>query len=50
VVVNQITADRLEQAADLAARQMIGMYDALFVQMARERNLRCPEVSGQPIR
>jgi predicted nucleic acid-binding protein len=37
--VNQVTAGRLERAADLAAQQVIGRYDALFVQAARERDL-----------
>ncbi|SEG73874.1 hypothetical protein SAMN04489712_110165 [Thermomonospora echinospora] len=39
VVVHEITADRLELAADLAARSMLRMYDALFVQLAIERKL-----------
>lgn len=39
VVVHEVTADRLEQAADLAARKMLRMYDALFVQLAIERKL-----------
>lgn len=39
VVVHAVTADRLEQAADLAARRMLRMYDALFVQLAIERKL-----------
>ncbi|MCW2945329.1 MAG: PilT protein N-terminal [Actinoallomurus sp.] len=38
-MVHEITADRLEQAADLAARAMLRMYDALFVQPAIERKL-----------
>jgi predicted nucleic acid-binding protein len=39
VTVHPITADRLERAAELAARKMLGMYDALFVQLAQELNL-----------
>jgi predicted nucleic acid-binding protein len=39
VLVHQITADRLEQAANLAVQHTIGMYDALFVQLARERSV-----------
>lgn len=39
VVVHEVTADRLEQAADLAAQKMLRMYDALFVQLAIERKL-----------
>ena len=33
------TADRLERAAELAARRRLGLYDALFVQLARELEL-----------
>lgn len=36
VTVHETTADRLEQAATLAASRMIGMYDALFVNLAQE--------------
>jgi predicted nucleic acid-binding protein len=39
VTVHPTTADRLERAAELAARKMLGMYDALFVQLARELDL-----------
>lgn len=39
VAVHPTTADRLERAADLAARRMLGMYDALFVQLAQELDL-----------
>jgi predicted nucleic acid-binding protein len=39
VVVHETTADRLERAADLAAEITLGMYDALFVQVAIERRL-----------
>jgi predicted nucleic acid-binding protein len=39
IVVHEITADRLELAADLAVRHSLRMYDALFVQMAIEREL-----------
>jgi predicted nucleic acid-binding protein len=39
VRVHATTADRLERAAELAAGKMLGMYDALFVQLARELEL-----------
>ncbi|HEY6788043.1 MAG TPA: type II toxin-antitoxin system VapC family toxin, partial [Trebonia sp.] len=39
VTIHPTTADRLERAAELAARKMLGMYDALFVQLARELGL-----------
>jgi predicted nucleic acid-binding protein len=39
VTVHATTADRLERAAGLAARQSLGMYDALFVQLADELDL-----------
>jgi hypothetical protein len=39
VGVHASTADRLERAAELAAGKMLGMYDALFVQLARELEL-----------
>lgn len=39
VAVHPTTADRLERAAELAGRKMLGMYDALFVQLARELDL-----------
>jgi predicted nucleic acid-binding protein len=39
VTVHTTTADRLERAAELAARKILGMYDALFVQLARELEL-----------
>jgi predicted nucleic acid-binding protein len=39
VVVHETTADRLERAAGLAARKNLGMYDALFVQLAAELDL-----------
>jgi predicted nucleic acid-binding protein len=39
VTVYETTADRLEQAALLSARRMIGMYDALFVHLAEELEL-----------
>lgn len=39
VVVHAITVDRLEQAADLSARKRLGMYDALFAQLAIERRI-----------
>jgi predicted nucleic acid-binding protein len=39
VAVHPTTADRLERAAEMAARRMLGMYDALFVQLAHELDL-----------
>lgn len=39
VTVHETTADRLERAASLAARKMLGMYDALFVRLAQELEL-----------
>jgi predicted nucleic acid-binding protein len=39
VTVHATTADRLERAAGLAARRSLGMYDALFVQLADELDL-----------
>lgn len=39
VVVHETTADRLERAAGLAAQKNLGMYDALFVQLAAELDL-----------
>jgi predicted nucleic acid-binding protein len=39
VTVHATTADRLGRAAELAARKMLGMYDALFVQLAQELKL-----------
>ena len=39
VSVHPTTTDRLERAADLAARKVLGMYDALFVQLAQELGL-----------
>jgi predicted nucleic acid-binding protein len=39
VTVYETTADRLEHAALLSARRMIGMYDALFVHLAEELEL-----------
>jgi predicted nucleic acid-binding protein len=39
VAVHPTTADRLERAAERAASRMLGMYDALFVQLARELEL-----------
>jgi predicted nucleic acid-binding protein len=39
VIVHPTTVDRLERAAELAARRMLGMYDALFVQLAQELKL-----------
>lgn len=39
VTVYETTADRLERAASLAARRMLGMYDALFVHLAQELGL-----------
>lgn len=39
VAVYPTTADRLERAAELAARKTLGMYDALFVQLAQELGL-----------
>jgi predicted nucleic acid-binding protein len=39
VAVETITADRLEQAAELAARNQLRMYDPLFVHLAREMDL-----------
>ena len=36
VIVHETTADRLERAAAMAARKNLGMYDALFVQLAGE--------------
>jgi predicted nucleic acid-binding protein len=39
VIVHETTADRLERAAALAAQKNLGIYDALFVQLARELDL-----------
>jgi predicted nucleic acid-binding protein len=39
VTVHETTADRLEHAASLAAKRMLGMYDALFVHLAQELGL-----------
>jgi predicted nucleic acid-binding protein len=39
VTVHLTTVDRLERAAQLAASKILGMYDALFVQLARELSL-----------
>lgn len=39
VTVHETSADRLERAASLAARKMLGMYDALFVRLAQELEL-----------
>jgi predicted nucleic acid-binding protein len=39
VTVHATTADRLERAAELAARKILGMYDALFVQLVQELKL-----------
>jgi predicted nucleic acid-binding protein len=39
VFVHPTDADRLERAADLAARLTLRMYDALFAQLALERDL-----------
>lgn len=39
VTIHATTADRLERAAELAARRILGMYDALFVQLAQELKL-----------
>jgi predicted nucleic acid-binding protein len=39
VTVHETTADRLERSAAIAARKNLGMYDALFVQLARELDL-----------
>ncbi len=39
VTVHETTADRLERAAAMAARKNLGMYDALFVQLAGELDL-----------
>jgi predicted nucleic acid-binding protein len=39
VTIHETTADRLERAASLAARKMLGMYDALFVRLAQELEL-----------
>lgn len=39
VTVHETTADRLEQAASLAAARMLGMYDALFVNLSQELGL-----------
>ena len=39
LTVHLTTVDRLERAAQLAAGKMLGMYDALFVQRARELSL-----------
>ena len=57
VTVYETTADRLEQAALLSARTMIGMYDALFVHLARELELpiltsdaRLSRAAGQAVR
>jgi predicted nucleic acid-binding protein len=39
VTVHVTTADRLERAAGLAANKRLGMYDAVFVQLAEELKL-----------
>jgi predicted nucleic acid-binding protein len=39
VIVHETTADRLERAAALAAQKNLGIYDALFVQLAGELDL-----------
>jgi predicted nucleic acid-binding protein len=39
VIVHETTADRPERAAALAAQKNLGIYDALFVQLARELDL-----------
>lgn len=39
VTIHETSADRLERAASLAARKMLGMYDALFVHLAQELEL-----------
>jgi hypothetical protein len=39
VTVHETTADRLARSAAMAARKNLGMYDALFVQLARELDL-----------
>jgi predicted nucleic acid-binding protein len=39
VIVHETTADRLARAAALAAQKNLGIYDALFVQLARELDL-----------
>lgn len=39
VVVHETTADRLERAAHLSAQKNLGMYDALFVQLAAELDM-----------
>ena len=57
VTVYETTPDRLEQAAPLSARNMIGMYDALFVNLAQELDLpiltsamRLSRAAGQTMR
>ncbi|WP_378735226.1 type II toxin-antitoxin system VapC family toxin [Nocardia brasiliensis] len=39
VTVHGTTADRLERAAGLAVRERLGMYDAVFAQLAIERRI-----------
>jgi predicted nucleic acid-binding protein len=39
VLVHETTADRLERAAYLSAQRNLGMYDALFVQLAAELDM-----------
>lgn len=39
VHVHATSVDRLERAAELAARRVLGMYDALFVQLSQELKL-----------
>lgn len=39
VVVHETTVDRLERAAHLSAQKNLGMYDALFVQLAAELDM-----------
>ena len=39
VVVHETTADRLERAGYLSAQTNLGMYDALFVQLAAELDM-----------
>jgi predicted nucleic acid-binding protein len=39
LLIHETTGERLAKAADLAARHMLRMYDAVFVQMASELQL-----------
>jgi predicted nucleic acid-binding protein len=49
VTVYETTADRLEHAALLSARRMIGMYDALFVHLADQFRVQRRDRAGGAI-